>query len=111
MSSFKALRKFVDQAIESGAITPTDPATTPAPSGDLSSGNFLKSIAKAAEAVPSANKPNEGLGVYRRLTAADIEEENKAKMGMKKGGKVKVSSASKRADGIATKGKTRGKMI
>jgi hypothetical protein len=31
--------------------------------------------------------------------------------GMKKGGKVKVSSASKRADGIAQRGKTRGKMI
>jgi hypothetical protein len=30
---------------------------------------------------------------------------------MKKGGKVKVSSASKRADGIAQRGKTRGKMI
>jgi hypothetical protein len=30
-------------------------------------------------------------------------------MGMKKGGKV--SSASKRADGIATKGKTRGRMV
>ncbi len=32
-----------------------------------------------------------------------------AKIGFKKGGKV--SSASKRADGIATKGKTRGKMV
>ena len=31
--------------------------------------------------------------------------------GMKKGGKVKASSASKRADGIAVKGKTRGRMI
>lgn len=30
---------------------------------------------------------------------------------MKKGGKVKVSSASKRADGIAQRGKTRGRMI
>ena len=30
---------------------------------------------------------------------------------MKAGGKVKVSSASKRADGIAVKGKTRGRMI
>ena len=111
MSSLKAIRKFVDQAIESGAIKPTDPATTPVPSGNLSSGNFLKSIAKAAEAVPSASQ-TKGLGsMIRRLTAADIEEENKAKMGMKKGGKVKVSSASKRADGIATKGKTRGKMI
>ena len=33
-------------------------------------------------------------------------------MGMKKGGKVKSGgSASKRADGIASKGKTKGKMI
>jgi hypothetical protein len=31
-------------------------------------------------------------------------------MGMKKGGKVK-SSASKRADGIAQRGKTKGKII
>ena len=30
---------------------------------------------------------------------------------MKKGGKVKASSASKRADGCATKGKTKGKII
>jgi hypothetical protein len=102
------IKQVVQKAKESGAIKPTDPASTPTPSGDF---NFLKSIAKAAEAVPSANKPNEGLGVYRRLTAADIEEENKAKMGMKKGGKVKVSSASKRADGCAQRGKTRGKMV
>lgn len=46
---------------------------------------------------------------YSRLTASDIEEEEKKKMGMKKGGKV--SSASKRADGVATKGKTRGRML
>jgi hypothetical protein len=32
--------------------------------------------------------------------------------GMKKGGKVKLgSSASKRADGVAVKGKTKGKMV
>ena len=31
--------------------------------------------------------------------------------GLKKGGKVKVSSASKRADGCATKGKTKGRII
>ena len=30
---------------------------------------------------------------------------------LKKGGKVKMSSASKRADGCATKGKTRGRMV
>ena len=34
-----------------------------------------------------------------------------AGMGMKKGGKVKASSASKRADGIAVRGKTRGRNI
>jgi hypothetical protein len=39
------------------------------------------------------------------------EDQQKASQGMKKGGKVKVSSASKRADGIAVKGKTRGRMI
>lgn len=30
---------------------------------------------------------------------------------MKKGGSVKASSASRRADGIATKGKTRGRLL
>jgi hypothetical protein len=29
----------------------------------------------------------------------------------KKGGKVKMSSASKRADGIAMKGKTKGRIV
>jgi hypothetical protein len=38
-----------------------------------------------------------------------LEAQKKANVGMKKGGKV--SSASKRADGIAVKGKTRGRMI
>jgi hypothetical protein len=105
-----SIKKFVDAAIASGAIKPTDPATTPAPSGNLSSGNFLKSIAKVAEAVPNAKSASSEVGgMYKRLTASDIEEEKKKKMGMKKGGKV--SSASKRADGIATKGKTRGKMV
>ena len=41
---------------------------------------------------------------FRRLDEEDVEE-----MGLKKGGKV--LSASKRADGCATKGKTRGKMV
>jgi len=37
------------------------------------------------------------------------KEEAKTEMGMKKGGKV--SSASKRADGCCTKGKTKGRMV
>ena len=36
-------------------------------------------------------------------------EQARAEMGMKKGGKV--TSASKRADGCAIKGKTKGKMV
>jgi len=41
---------------------------------------------------------------FKHLDAEDVEE-----MGLKKGGKV--SSASKRADGCAQRGKTRGKMV
>jgi hypothetical protein len=82
-----------------------------APADDSSSGfRLVKDVAKAAEAVPSAKSASSEVGgMYRRLTAADIEEEKKSKMGMKKGGVV--GSASKRADGIATKGKTRGRMV
>ena len=39
------------------------------------------------------------------------KQQAQAEVGMKKGGKVKVSSASKRADGIAVKGKTRGRIV
>jgi len=38
-----------------------------------------------------------------------LEAQKQANAGMKAGGKV--SSASKRADGIAVKGKTKGKMV
>ena len=59
-----------------------------------------------------------GVGVVPQAIARDAysskeEEERRKKqasgMPMKKGGKV--SSASSRADGCATKGKTRGKMV
>jgi hypothetical protein len=103
------IKKFVDAAIASGAIKPTDPAATPAPSGGLLSGSFLKNLASKIEGSVKVPEPDTG-SLYKRLTAADIEEENKKKMGMKKGGQVK-SSASKRADGCAQRGKTRGKMV
>jgi hypothetical protein len=64
------------------------------------------------------------LGIIPRALAKDREDEEKKKAkaaagmppaapgpsGMKKGGKV-MSSASKRGDGIAQRGKTRGKMV
>jgi hypothetical protein len=37
--------------------------------------------------------------------------EQAAAQGMKKGGKVKMSSASKRADGCAMRGKTKGRIV
>jgi hypothetical protein len=54
------------------------------------------------------------LEIRRRYRSANKERE--AEAGMKKGGKVKKmakggSTASKRADGCAKKGKTRGKMV
>ena len=55
------------------------------------------------------NNPDNPRIRRERLSMQDIDSN------FKKGGKVKapksVSSASKRADGIATKGKTRGKMV
>ena len=52
-----------------------------------------------------------GLGAIAGLARDDEEKRKKQAAGepMKKGGKV--SSASSRADGCATKGKTRGTMI
>ena len=42
---------------------------------------------------------------------AAMEQAAAAQGGMKKGGKVKMSTASKRADGIAQRGKTKGRMV
>jgi hypothetical protein len=74
----------------------------------------LKSVAALAKSL--ANRKGSGLAEYstpileggRRALPAPQKL-----IGMKKGGKVKetVSSASKRADGIAQKGKTKGTMI
>ena len=45
----------------------------------------------------------------RKGYESDVEAQRKAALGMKKGGKV--SSASKRADGCAVRGKTKGRMV
>jgi hypothetical protein len=48
--------------------------------------------------------------ILGRQEMREAIKKERARAGMKKGGMVK-SSASKRADGIATKGKTRGRLI
>lgn len=88
------IKSLLDKVIKD-AVMP-DPASTAIP-------NPNPSVA-AKEQAPASNVGD----LYKRLSSRDIEEEKKK--GMKKGGTVK-STASKRADGIATKGKTRGKMI
>jgi len=47
----------------------------------------------------------------KRRMEEQAAAEQAAAQGMKKGGKVKMSTASKRADGIAQRGKTKGKML
>jgi hypothetical protein len=70
----------------------------------------------------TATSSGRGLGLENLVKQAQTQnalQEGQARVapvkaaGMKKGGKVKgsSSSASKRADGCATKGKTRGRMI
>jgi hypothetical protein len=75
--------------------------------------NVLKDIAKATGVGLLADKlgltgGNDSLKMMGAESVMPGSAVGKA-AGMKKGGSV--SSASKRADGIATKGKTRGRMV
>ena len=47
----------------------------------------------------------------KRRMEEQAAAEQAAAQGMKKGGKVKMSPASKRADGCAQRGKTKGRMV
>jgi len=60
-----------------------------------------------AEMAAAKRTPQQNEAIQEAKDAADRKKIKD--MGYKKGGSV--SSASKRADGIATKGKTKGKMI
>ena len=62
---------------------------------------------KLLEEEEAANKKDSSLPAYAKIAIPGEGE------GMKRGGRVKskVSSASKRADGIAQRGKTRGKFV
>jgi hypothetical protein len=73
--------------------------------------NFKKAASMIAEKF--AKQQAERASLHDALSQANfrrLDEEDVKEMGLKKGGVVK-SSASKRADGCATKGKTRGKMV
>ena len=97
-------------------------------------GLFSKRTATAT-ASPDGSVPAEGKGFFGRAmrdaigqikaqggfkggmgstpetkVALDLVDDKFESKGMKKGGKVKASSASKRADGCAVRGKTKGKV-
>jgi hypothetical protein len=64
----------------------------------------------------TSKKQDEKIRALEAEVAAGKKTQQQAEMeakgtGMKKGGKVKASSASKRADGCAIKGKTKGRMV
>lgn len=82
--------------------------------GESSVGRKAMSLVKGATLAGMAIPPYLAVAKHERDKSAKKENdkaalENQKEHGMKKGGKV--SSASSRADGIAQRGKTRGKMI
>ena len=69
-------------------------------------------IARDAQKATEEEERNKALAVLaqrQRMQEQPAQEQSAQEQPMKKGGMVH-SSASKRADGIASKGKTRGKM-
>ena len=81
--------------------TTVKPGTSPGHTGDI------RSIRRTPPPTPVVNTPAVA-PLPPRFTALANSVANSARTGMKSGGKV--SSASKRADGIAQKGKTKGRM-
>jgi hypothetical protein len=69
-----------------------------------------KSVSKKEREAKEETDKAEELKRKKETSGGDSETKATPKT-YKSGGKVKVSSASKRADGIAVKGKTRGRMI
>lgn len=89
----------------------TKPAAEAKSSGMGPKLSFLtkERLEKSKEAMRQSNKPNPAdVDATRRRAAGMFRPMNEAVYGMKKGGKV--SSASSRADGIAQRGKTRGRI-
>jgi len=102
------------QPAASAAQPASSPQATPAASAakPASRGLTLGTPTRPAEGAPSIYAGPEAWAAYRQRQAAERQA-----AGMKKGGTVKmasggsVSSASKRGDGIAQRGKTRGRLV
>ena len=111
--------RSISAPIAAEDVIPTKPMATPAKRSDqlANVSRAVKREAKTkqfADDVPyqeSAQKTDALMVASRAARAADARRRMAQQSSYKSGGMVsKVSSASSRADGIAIKGKTRGKM-
>jgi hypothetical protein len=82
------------------------PKAEPKPAAKAAASNDVTKMSVADRAKASREKARAGSGT---TDTRSVGERLKSAFGMKSGGSV--GSASRRADGIATKGKTRGKYI
>jgi hypothetical protein len=107
--------KVKKMAVGGGLADPNKPPTSffNAVPRSMSPNNIFRSIPAGASLVPASHKKNS-------LTRQEKQAAGSLKTALVRGAKNRnnkmasggsVSSASKRADGIATKGKTKGKII
>ena len=76
------------------------------------SGFFGSALVKAVDQLKAQGGFDSSLsGAPKTQVNLNLVDDKFEGKGLKKGGKVKASSASKRADGCAMRGKTRGRMI
>jgi hypothetical protein len=80
--------------------------------GAISGEGMMGKMLNPEEAARIAKAEQDRQNMMAEQDNADRQAQVKAEVtgGMKKGGKVKSKSASSRGDGIAQRGKTRGKM-
>ena len=104
-SGFDNLRDFLNA--ERG-LKRKDTMRTPAQEA-ADDEKIAAAMRKSDRSVEKADGSFSDRQAYKRATQKSQTEEKRKAMGMKKGGMV--SSASKRADGCATKGKTKGRMV
>ena len=99
-----------------GLFSKKTATATASPDGSVPAegkGSFLSGVMRdAIGQIKAQGGFNGGMGsTPETKVALDLVDDKFESKGMKKGGKVKASSASKRADGIAVRGKTRGRNI
>ena len=102
-------RKYDKDRLEEAKKTATpEPESKPTPRGRMKAAGRSRS----EESEPMVNVPEGGTAVERmkKMREARFGKKSGGTVKMKSGGMVK-SSASKRADGCAKKGKTKGRMV